>query len=88
MPPARELLKDWLSAPGAERQVLAEEEVGRLQQALARLPEKTQEVFHRHFLDGETLQEIASELELTDRMVRYHLARALAYCRARLGVEE
>jgi RNA polymerase sigma factor (sigma-70 family) len=85
---ARELLKDWLSAPSTDRQVLAEEEIGRLQEALAELPAKTQEVFQRHFLGGESLQEIALELDLTDRMVRYHLARALASCRARLGPEE
>jgi RNA polymerase sigma-70 factor (ECF subfamily) len=85
---ARELLKDWLSAPSTDRQLLAEEEVSRLQIALAKLPAKTQEVFQRHFLDGETLQEIAVQLELTDRMVRYHLARALAFCRARLGPKE
>ncbi len=81
---ARELLKDWLSAPATDQRLLAEEEVGRLQQALAKLPAKTQEVFQRHFLDGETLQEIAAQLALTDRMVRYHLARALAHCRLKL----
>jgi RNA polymerase sigma-70 factor (ECF subfamily) len=84
---ARELLKDWLTAPATDRRLLAEEEVGRLQSALAKLPEKTQEVFQRHFLDGETLQEIAVQLGLTDRMVRYHLARALAHCKARMEGE-
>jgi RNA polymerase sigma-70 factor (ECF subfamily) len=82
---AREQWRDWLSAPPTDRQLLAEEEVSRLQLALAELPEKTQEVFRRHFLEGESLQIIARQIGLTDRMVRYHLARALAFCRARLS---
>lgn len=84
----REAFKDWLSTPGADRQVLAQDEVMQLQTALGQLPEKTQEVFRRHFLDGETLQEIAQQLHLTDRMVRYHLARSLSHCRAQLGPQE
>jgi RNA polymerase sigma factor (sigma-70 family) len=81
-----ESFQDWLSVPGADRQVLAEEEVTALQHALSELPGKTQDVFRRHFLGGETLQHIAREISLTDRMVRYHLARALAHCRKRLGL--
>jgi RNA polymerase sigma factor (sigma-70 family) len=79
---------EWLSAPGTDRRVLAEEEVDILRRALGELPPKTQEVFQRHFLAGETLQHIAAEIDLTDRMVRYHLARALAHCRKRLMLEE
>ncbi len=81
-----ESFQAWLSVPGTDRQVLAEEEVIALQRALLELPDKTQEVFRRHFLGGETLQHIAREISLTDRMVRYHLARALAHCRKRLGL--
>jgi RNA polymerase sigma-70 factor (ECF subfamily) len=85
---SHESFTDWLSAPATERRVLAEEEVDLLRRALGELPSKTQEVFQRHFLSGETLQQIAADIDLTDRMVRYHLARALAHCRKRLGLEE
>jgi RNA polymerase sigma-70 factor (ECF subfamily) len=79
---------EWLSAPSTDRRVLAEEEVDTLHRALGELPKKPQEVFRRHFLSGETLQQIAREINLTDRMVRYHLARALAHCRKRLKLKE
>lgn len=77
---------EWLSAPSTDRRVLGEEEIDALQCALRELPPKTQEVFERHFLAGERLQDIARHINLTDRMVRYHLARALAHCRERLGL--
>jgi len=83
-----EFVVDWLAAPSTDRRVLAEEEVATLQAAFAELPAKTQGIFRRHFIAGETLQEIARAIGLTDRMVRYHLAHALAHCRMRLGLEE
>jgi RNA polymerase sigma factor (sigma-70 family) len=85
---ARQIFTDWLDAPSTDRRVLAEEDIHMLQRALAELPETTQEVFRRHFFAGETLQVIAAEVALTDRMVRYHLARALAHCRKRLALQE
>jgi RNA polymerase sigma factor (sigma-70 family) len=80
-----ESFTEWLNAPSTDRRVLAEEEIGTLERALEELPGKTQDVFRRHFLAGETLQDIARDTKVTDRMVRYHLARALAHCRKRLG---
>lgn len=56
-----------------------------LQQALAELPEKTQQAFAWHRLEGYTLPEIARKMNLSQSMVEKHLARALDHLHARLG---
>jgi RNA polymerase sigma factor (sigma-70 family) len=85
--PTRELFAEWFHRRTPDQEALdaAEQEV--LQHALGELPEKAREALTRHFLLGESVASIAAGWGLTDRMVRYHLARALAHCRARLDQE-
>ena len=82
--PTRELFAEWFQRRTPDQEALdaAEQEV--LKHALGELPAKAREALTRHFLAGESVASIAAAWGLTDRMVRYHLARALAHCRARL----
>jgi RNA polymerase sigma factor (sigma-70 family) len=68
-----------------ERALLATEELDRVRQALTELPLPCQRAFWMHRAQGATVAEIASELHVTERMVRHHLSRALVYCQLRIG---
>ena len=57
----------------------------RVRQALTELPLPCQRAFWMHRAQGATVAEIASELHVTERMVRHHLSRALVYCQLRIG---
>jgi RNA polymerase sigma factor (sigma-70 family) len=85
--PTRELFAEWFQRRAPDQDALDEAEQRTLQSALEELPEKTREALTRHFLAGESVASIASSWNLSGRMVRYHLARALAHCRARLDGE-
>ncbi len=85
--PTRELFAEWFQRRAPDQDALDESEQQTLQSALDELPEKTREALTRHFLAGESVASIARSWNLTGRMVRYHLARALAHCRARLDGE-
>ncbi|WP_129779512.1 RNA polymerase sigma factor [Peristeroidobacter soli] len=85
--PTRELFAEWFQRRSPEQEALDAAEQVTLTSALAELPEKMREALTRHFLTGESVATIAAEWGLTDRMVRYYLARALAHCRARLDEE-
>jgi RNA polymerase sigma factor (sigma-70 family) len=85
--PTRELFEDWFRRRPPDEEALNAVEQEALQRALEELPDKSREALTRHFLRGETVASIAASWGLTGRMVRYHLARALAHCRARLDEE-
>jgi RNA polymerase sigma-70 factor (ECF subfamily) len=71
--------------PGAdpERSARAREVVDRLPAVLAELPSKCAEAFRLVRMEQCSFKEAAERLDLTDRMVRIHVARALALCQAR-----
>lgn len=85
--PTRELFAEWFQRRAPDQDALDEAEQRVLHGALEELPEQTREALTRHFLAGESVASIAASWNLTGRMVRYHLARALAHCRARLDGE-
>jgi RNA polymerase sigma factor (sigma-70 family) len=85
--PTRELFAEWFQRRAPDQDALDAAEQETLHRALGELPEKTREALTRHFLAGESVASIAASWNLTGRMVRYHLARALAHCRARLDGE-
>ncbi|MBD8873946.1 sigma-70 family RNA polymerase sigma factor [Rhodanobacter sp. DHB23] len=74
-------------APVPERHAMASEQWRELQVALRELPAKTSQAFVLHVLEGRDFDAIAQTMNLSARMVRYHVTRALAHCRARV-VEE
>jgi len=67
-----------------EQSVLAADELARLMAALKELPATCQRAFLLHKFHGLATTEVAERMDITDRMVRRHLRRALMYCRFRL----
>ncbi|MEP6938723.1 MAG: RNA polymerase sigma factor [Rudaea sp.] len=86
--PNEELFADWLDTPLPERRALASDQLRAVREALRELPRKTATAFVLHVIEGRDFCTIAHAMHLTERMVRYHVARALGHCRARLDAGE
>lgn len=84
MPPDDELHL----APIPERHVHATGQLNALYEALRELPAKTARAFVMHVIDGREISAIARAMKISERMVRYHVANALAHCRARVDEPE
>ena len=82
------LFEEWLDTPVPERRALAVDQLQLVREALRELPRKTSAAFVMHAIDGQGFDAIARTMKLTERMVRYHVARAMAHCRARLDAHE
>jgi RNA polymerase sigma factor (sigma-70 family) len=72
-------------APIPERHVVATRQLQDLHKALRELPAKTSRAFVMHLIDGCDVGVIARTMKISERMVRYHVANALAHCRARVN---
>jgi RNA polymerase sigma factor (sigma-70 family) len=83
-----ELFEEWLDTPVPERRALAVDQLRLVREALRELPRKTSAAFVMHAIEGRGFDAIARTMKLTERMVRYHVARAMAHCRARLDEQE
>jgi RNA polymerase sigma-70 factor (ECF subfamily) len=77
----QDLFEDLLNRPGPDREVLGQQELEVVKGALSRLPEKCRRAFLLHVFEGHSVREIADSMQLTDRMIRHYVARALAVCR-------
>lgn len=75
----------WHGAPIPERHASAAEQWRGIREALRELPEKTHQAFVMHVIEGRDFAVVAQTMKLSERMVRYHVTHALAYCRARVG---
>ena len=64
------------AAPTAEAVVLARERIARLGVCLARLSEKTRDIFLAHRIDGMSYQQIAQHHHLSISTVEKHVAKA------------
>lgn len=64
------------TAPSLEAVVLGRERMDRMSQCLARLNEKTRDIFLAHRLDGQTYQQIAQRHGLSISTVEKYIARA------------
>ncbi|MBY8947731.1 MULTISPECIES: RNA polymerase sigma factor [unclassified Pseudomonas] len=69
---------------GLEAQAMAQQQRQALKQALAELPERTQQIFHLNRIEGMTHAQVARHLDISDSSVQKHLAKALAYVMQRL----
>ena len=67
----------------AERTVLAGEELALLRAAVAELPEKYGEAFRLVKLEDQSFPQAAHTMQLSERMVRKYITRALIYIRLR-----
>ncbi len=75
-------------APVPERHAAATHQLHALQQALRELPAKTGRAFVMHVIEGREVGVVARTMKISERMVRYHVANALAHCRARVDEPE
>lgn len=82
--PGYELHADPAASP--ERSAEAQRVLDQLPEALATLPERTAEAFRLVRLEHLSFAEAASRMQLTERMVRIHVARALLHCQERLDL--
>jgi RNA polymerase sigma factor (sigma-70 family) len=80
--------EDLHLAPIPERHVQATGQLQELYKALRELPAKTARAFVMHVIDGCEVSVIARAMKISERMVRYHVANALAHCRARVDEPE
>lgn len=60
------------------------EEVAIVRRLIAELPPKCRRAFLLHRIHGEEFAQIAKQMELSERMVRHYVLRAVLYCRAGL----
>ncbi|VVN90932.1 putative RNA polymerase sigma factor FecI [Pseudomonas fluorescens] len=69
---------------GLEAQAMAQQQRQALKQALAELPERTQQIFRLNRVESMTHAQVARHLEISDSSVQKHLAKALAHVIQRL----
>lgn len=75
-------------SPMPEQHAVAIEQVQGLREALRELPAKTSRAFVMYAIEGREFAAIAQDMKLSERMVRYHVTNALAYCRERCNRPE
>lgn len=71
-----------------DRHAIAAEQVAGLRRALTELPPKASQAFVMHIIEGRDFGTVAQTMKLSERMVRYHVANALAHCRAKVDEKE
>jgi RNA polymerase sigma-70 factor (ECF subfamily) len=59
-----------------------------VQAALRELPARTGQAFVMHVVEAHDFSAIAQHMKLSERMVRYHVSRAMAHCRERCFATE
>ncbi len=78
------LFDQFTEALTPERQVAGTQEVGLLNRLIQELPPKCRQIFLLQRFQGLRFDEIAMRMEISERMVRKHVVRALTYLRAGL----
>lgn len=81
---SKDFFEELLTRPGPDRAVLAQQELELIKDALRGLPEKCRRAFLLHVFAEHSVQDIARQMGLSDRMIRHYVARAMAACRQRL----
>jgi RNA polymerase sigma factor (sigma-70 family) len=76
-------MDDLFQEAVAERTVMAGQELALLRAAVAELPEKYREAFRLIKLEDQSFQQAAHLMQLSERMVRKYITRALIYIRLR-----
>jgi RNA polymerase sigma factor (sigma-70 family) len=71
--------------PGPERVLEGREELLRIQTILAKLPQRTREIFLLNRLEGLTYTQLATRYGITVKGIEKQMSKALAHIRAGLG---
>ncbi|WP_426688647.1 RNA polymerase sigma factor [Rhodanobacter ginsengiterrae] len=80
--------EDLHAMPLPEQHLWAGQQWKKVQTALRELPAKSSQAFVMHVLEGRGFAAIAEDMKLSERMVRYHVSRAMAHCRERCFARE
>jgi RNA polymerase sigma factor (sigma-70 family) len=78
------LFEEWSQTPSVEHAVMAREEIALVRVAVGELKPKYQRAFLLHKFRERSINEVATDMDISPRMVRMYVARALFYCRLRL----
>lgn len=81
---SRELFDELDYHEEPERRTAAAQELEVIQDCLDELPENCRDAFVMHRLEGLSVDDIAERLNVTGRMVRHHLQRAIVYFQLRI----
>src|SRR5882724_133020 len=79
-----DLFEEWSQTPSVEHAVMAREEIALVREAIGELKPKYQRAFLLHKFREHSINEIATDMDISPRMVRTYVARAIFYCRLRL----
>lgn len=78
------LCDELRETPTPDYEVARAEEVEIVRRLIGELPPKCRRAFLLHRIHGEDFSQIAKQMELSERMVRHYVLRAVLYCRAGL----
>jgi RNA polymerase sigma factor (sigma-70 family) len=81
------LFHEFIDSRTPERQLAASQAIQRLERLIAALPAKCREAFLLNRVEGQDFAAIARRMNLSERMVRTYVVRALLHCRTRLDEE-
>ena len=81
------LFHEFADCRTPERRVAGQQELERLERILLALPPKCRQAFVLHRFHDVDFATIARHMNLSERMVRTYVVRALLFCRSRLDAE-
>lgn len=79
-----EFFEQLLTPPSPERAAISKQQLEQVVAVFAELPVNCRKACILHFFAERSIQQIATQLHLTERMIRYYLARGLAACACRI----
>lgn len=82
------LCDELREAPTPDFEAAQAEEAEIVRRLLGELPPKCRQAFLLHRIHGEDVARIARKMQLSERMVRHYIARAVLYCRAGLDAAQ
>ena len=82
------LCDELREAPTPDHEAAQAEEAEIVRRLIGELPPKCRRAFLLHRIDGEDFPQIAKQMELSERMVRHYVLRAVLYCRAGLDAAQ
>lgn len=74
--------------PRPDHEAAQAEEAEIVRRLIGELPPKCRRAFLLHRIQGEDFPQIAQQMELSERMVRHYVLRAVLYCRAGLDAAQ
>lgn len=82
------LCDELREAPTPYHEAAQAEEAEIVRRLIGELPPKCRHAFLLHRIQGEDFSQIAKQMELSERMVRHYVLRAVLYCRAGLDAAQ